>query len=220
MITEYSIFLGIFGLLTGYCFPQLAQRIITYKYSSGNGFAGELLWMPNLAFSIVTSIINAAGWTVVSCFSRSPFTTFLFSSLWTLAILIAVIDLKTHKIPNEMVLCVMILGSSFQLFSGGGKGLFYAALSMLAVMASFTLLAGAMGFRSVGAGDIKLAGAMGLTLSYPYILHGLIGMSLLMALYCITGIVLKKLTLKSMLPFAPFMMAGMAYAMIVILISK
>lgn len=219
MITEYSILLGIFGLLTGYCFPQFAQRIITYKYFNGNGFAAQSFWMPNSAFGIVTCLLNATGWTVVSCFSHSLFITFLFSSLWTLAILIAVIDLKIHRIPNEMVFSVMILGSAFQLFSGGVRGLFNAGLSMLAVMAFFTLLAGAMGFRSVGAGDIKLAGAMGLTLSYPYILHGLVGMSFLMTIYCISGIILKKLTLKSMLPFAPFLMAGMTYALIVILVN-
>lgn len=217
MKIEYSISLIMFGSIIGYYVPLFAQKIITYKYSKGNGLSAQLLWMPK--FGIVTCILNATGWGMVAYFSYSSFIALLFDLLLTLAILIAVVDLRVHKIPNETVFGVMVLGSAFQLFSNGGKGLLYGGLSMLAVMACFTLLAGAMGFRSVGAGDIKLAGAMGLTLSYPYILHGLIVMSLLMAFYCTVGIIFKKLTLKSMLPFAPFMMAGMSYALIIILNS-
>jgi hypothetical protein len=44
-------------------------------------------------------------------------------------------------------------------------------------------------------------------------------MSALMIVYCLTGMLMKKLTLKSVLPFAPFMMAGLSAAIVCILIG-
>ncbi len=215
-----AVVMGALGLVAGFFAPLLARKTIIYKYAKKNKefvedkrFTGSLL-------KVGSALFNAAGWAVIGFFAKNPFSAVLLSLLWTMAIIIAVIDVRVHMIPNETVLAVAALGIFFQLSYFGVTGLLYSAISIIAVMVAFTVLAGIMGFGvSVGAGDVKLAGAMGLVLGYPYILHGLLAMSALMIVYCIIGLLTKRLTLKSMFPFAPFMMAGMTVAIIAILLG-
>ncbi|HEX2986462.1 MAG TPA: A24 family peptidase [Caproiciproducens sp.] len=216
MKTVWVIVPALFGLVSGFFIPLAAREIMLAKYREKYEslvLKKVFTWLP-----VLCCLLNAAGWAAISYYSQNVFSASALCLIWSLAILISVIDVQIHTIPNETVLLLMVLGIDFQLSCFGLNGLLFAALSMAAVMAGFLFLAGAMGFQSVGAGDVKLAGAMGLALGYPHILYGLIAMSVLMIAYSLTGMLLKKITLKSMLPFAPFMMAGMAVAVILLLV--
>lgn len=216
MNIKLLLMMGMLGLVLGCLIPILAKKIIIYKYSVPK----NKIHPYELIIRMICGTINAAGWSAISFYSRNPFEILLLCCLWSMAVLIADIDLQVHKIPNETVLIMAVLGSVFQFLHFGVKGFLFAVISMIAVMLCFTVLGAVMGFRTIGAGDVKLAGAMGLALGYPLVLQGLLFMSLLMAVTCVIGIALKKLTLKSMLPFAPFMMAGFAYSILYLLIMS
>ncbi len=215
MKTVWVIVPALFGLVWGFFIPLAARKIMLAKYREKyeSTAAKKYIGLP-----VLCVLLNAPGWAAISYYSRNFFSASALCLIWSLAILISVIDVQIHTIPNETVLLLMVLGIAFQLSCFGLNGLLFAALSMAAVMAGFLFLAGTMGFHSVGAGDVKLAGAMGLALGYPHILYGLIAMSVLMIAYSLIGMLLKKITLKSMLPFAPFMMAGMAVAVVLLLV--
>jgi leader peptidase (prepilin peptidase)/N-methyltransferase len=83
---------------------------------------------------------------------------------------------------------------------------------MAATMALFLIVALVLGFETVGAGDVKLSGAMGFVLGYPLILYGVLAMCGAIVAFCVAGMALCRLTLKSLLPFAPFMMFGLLFA--------
>ena len=112
---------------------------------------------------------------------------------------------------------MIVLGLAFQAVQFGLSALFPALLCMVAMMILFSAVAGFIGFDKVGAGDVKLAGTMGLALGYPAIISGLIIMSVVFVLFTLAGLVTKKLTLKTMVPFAPFMMTGMVFALLYII---
>lgn len=136
------------------------------------------------------------------------------SLIFTLSVIIAIIDLQIRLIPNELVLALLVLGLIFQITYFGKESLPSSILTMFGMMLIFSVVAGAMGFGKVGAGDVKLAGAIGLTLGYPNILTALIVLAALIVIYCSIGLATKRLTLRSMFPFAPFMMAGTVSALI------
>lgn len=213
------VIMGLFGLSAGYFVPLFAHKAVAYKYAGKQQDVVQHVDTSRLLLKAVNAVFYSVGWAMIAFYCKSVLSAVLLCLLWAMAALITVIDLKVHKIPNEAVLIVAVLGIIFQLSCFGILGLFYAFLSMIAVMVLCITLVEMMGFQSFGAGDVKLAGAMGLSLGYPHILQGLISMSILLILFCLIGMLFKKLTLKSMLPFAPFMMAGMSAAIIGILIG-
>lgn len=213
-----SVAMGAAGLAAGFFIPLLAQKTAEYKYEAKGR---ELVPAPRFNGPLLKagcSVLNAAGWAAAGCYAANWVSPALVALLWTLAVVVAIVDIRIHIIPNEAVLAMAVLGAGLQLALFGAAGLLRALAAMAAVMAAFIVLAAFLGFHAVGAGDVKLAGAMGLALGYPYILHALLGMAALLVVYCAGGIAMKKLTLKSMLPFAPFMMAGMLAAMTAILL--
>jgi len=122
--------------------------------------------------------------------------------------------LKTRIIPNELVLATIAVGVCFQITYYGAISMITALFTMAGMMILFSVAAGMVGFGKVGAGDMKLAGAMGLALGYPGILTALAAMSAGLLIYSLTGLFLRKLTMKSAFPFAPFMMLGLAVSLL------
>ena len=97
------------------------------------------------------------------------------------------------------------------------KALLTALICMLVLAMLYLFVGFILGMDKIGAGDVKLAGVMGLILGHPAIVTAILFMSLSIILYCVIGIWIKKLTLISMFPFAPFMMFGMMVSLCQIL---
>lgn len=212
-----AIVLGVPGLLIGWFIPTAAQKATEYKFKK---LHKELARDPRYAlpiFKACMAVLNGGGWAVVGLFASKPLSAVLLGLIWVLAILIAVVDIRIRIIPNEGVLILAPLGLLFQFTYFGVTGVITAVITMVAVMLVLSVLAGLMGPSAVGAGDVKLAGAMGLVLGFPNILYGLFAMSAVMLVYIVAGLLSKKLTFKSFFPFAPFMMTGLAAAVIVVI---
>jgi len=164
-------------------------------------------------------ILHITLWAFIGFKVDNIYLALLISFLLSLALLISRIDLGIHIIPNELVLTMIVIGILLQLVSFDLKSFLIAIGCMIGMGALFLITAAVIGFDKVGAGDVKLAGAIGLVLGYPDILTALIAMSAAMILYCAIGFSAYKLTLRSMLPFAPFMMIGMITGLISNLIA-
>jgi len=206
-INPIIIVFGVAGLLLGFLIPPISRRIISIKCKKQNkvvkGNHMDKLW-----FQITVCICNGILWTTVA-FKLAPVSALLCSVLVTLAILFAIIDIRIHMIPNELVLVTLGVGTLFQLVHFGVRSLLLSLLCMLVMMLIYLLVGLILGMDKVGAGDVKLAGVMGLSLGYPSILTAVFFMSISMIAYCVIGIWIKKLTFVSMFPFAPFMMFGL-----------
>jgi len=85
-----------------------------------------------------------------------------------------VCDLRTHKIPNGLTLSALALGLALNMGLGGAHGL---ARSLEGV-AIAGLSLGLYGLRMLGAGDVKLLGAVGALLGPTFALWTLLGTAL------------------------------------------
>jgi len=209
---------GLSGAALGFLTPAAAQKIARYKCLRKNLKLEPDARYTSYPVRFMALAINAAAWALAGMKMNMP-AAFLLALLFSLSVLIAVIDLRISLIPNELVLLMLLTGSAFQILQFGFRAFPFSVFCMLAMTVLFTSVACAVGFGKVGAGDVKLAGAMGLALGYPNIITALLIMSAALFIYGITGIVTKRLTLRSMFPFAPFMMTGTVTTLIMLVFS-
>jgi leader peptidase (prepilin peptidase)/N-methyltransferase len=197
------------GLLSGFLLPQIACRIAWLKcVRCGKEFSEDSRF-DSLLLRLILSLVMAGTWAYGSLVIRNPLHAALLGLLTAIAVLISLIDLRIRIIPNEMVAALVAAGVLFQILRNGAPALLPSLLAMLITMIVFTVAAGAIGAGKVGAGDVKLAGAMALALGYPGILTAMGMMGALLFVYCLIGLAAKKLTLRSMFAFGPFLMGGM-----------
>ncbi len=155
----------------------------------------------------------------VSCFmlQASNLVYLLFISSCLIAIF--VFDLKHYIIPDEIVYpailvsCIWYLVSSI-IFDSYTKyeilNTIYSAFSAALFFLSIYLVTKG---RGLGFGDVKLAFLMGLVLGFPKILAALFFAFLVGAILGAVLILAKKKELKSELPFAPFLISGVFFAL-------
>jgi leader peptidase (prepilin peptidase)/N-methyltransferase len=155
-----------------------------------------------------------------------------------LAVRLTLIDVRHHLLPNRIVFPayavagVLLLGAAASsailgvdpaASPEGGAGLFgVPGLRVLAgggVLWLFYFLLRAAYPPGMGFGDVKLAGVLGMYLgflSWPHVLAGTFGAFLFGGLWSLGLLAVRRGTLKSSIPFGPFMLAGTAAAMLLL----
>ena len=153
-----------------------------------------------------------------------------------MAVRLTVIDVRHHRLPDRIVLPsyavagVLLLGavaartgtpaavhgsdSGDVLF--GGPGL--RVLAGGAALWLFYFLLRALYPPGMGFGDVKLAGVLGMYLGFlgwQHVLAGTFAAFLFGGLWSLGLLVSRRGTLKTSIPFGPFMLAGTAAAMLV-----
>ncbi len=207
------VLLGLAGAALGFGIPDISQSLTLYKCRKKNLTLSPEPRFTSAYLKLGLCLLNGAAWGLSGLLTGHLTAAVLISLLFSTAVLIAIIDIRIRIVPNELLLVMLILGIAFQATQFGLTAILVAALCMIGMMVFFTFVAGMVGFDKVGAGDVKLAGAMGLALGYPNIISALIIMCAGFLLFSVIGLLIRKLTLKSMLPFAPFMMTGMVVAL-------
>jgi len=134
--------------------------------------------------------------------------------LAAISIVLALIDLETHTLPNRIVLPSYIIGSVLMGASAIASGDFYslgrAFLGATVMWLLYLFMAltynGGMGF-----GDVKTAGALGLFLGYlgwTVLIVGAFSAFVLGGIFALGLMMTKKVKLKSGIPFGPWMLVG------------
>jgi len=187
-------------------YPIISDQIVVYKHQKRD--IKTAAWGFNRKLCVIFFILNGLLWGFAGMEAGDTISALLVSLLFTVAILIAVVDLRIRLIPNELILIMLCLGVPFQIIFFGWSSLLPAFLCMIAIGLVFTLVGRLVGFEQVGAGDVKLVAVMGFVLGYPNIMIALTGLTVVLLIYCLGGLALKKLTRYSTFPFAPFLMFG------------
>jgi leader peptidase (prepilin peptidase)/N-methyltransferase len=151
---------------------------------------------------------------------------------------LTVIDVRHHRLPDRIVLPsyvvagVLLLGAVATYAAvgvpakasvpDGGAGLFgVPGLRVVAGGAAlwlFYFLLRALYPPGMGFGDVKLAGVLGMYLGFlgwQHVVAGTFAAFLFGGLWSLGLLVSRRGTLKSSIPFGPFMLAGAAAAMLV-----
>lgn len=154
------------------------------------------------------------------------------------AVRLTVIDVRQHRLPDRIVFPsyavagALLLGavaihsvagaSAAAAVPDGDAGLLgVPGLRVIAGGAAlwlFYFLLRALYPPGMGFGDVKLAGVLGMYLGFlgwPHVLAGTFAAFLLGGLWSVGLLLSRRGTLKSSIPFGPFMLAGTAVAMMV-----
>lgn len=214
-----ALIMAMIGLAAGWFVPRIAEKLIAYKFLKKRKELPDGKKYLSLSAKLVCMLVSGILLAVTGLLTNSVLNAVVFSVVMIDAVLISVIDIRVRMIPNETVFLLAAVGLVLLITAGDVAGIFQAAISMFVVMFVFIALGSAMGSESIGAGDVKLAGAMALVLGFPQIMYGLIGMSGMLLIWIGTGLLLKKLTLKSSLAFGPFMMGGTVLAVYIRLLG-
>lgn len=134
--------------------------------------------------------------------------------VWNTCLLIAVIDFKVKKIPNQLILFLLAVRLVFLAVecilspSGALAALLYSLIGML--VGGMVLLASMLLSRGgVGAGDLKLFAACGFFFGLNGVMAIMMYSLMFAALASITLLVSRKAKMKSTLAMGPFVFLGL-----------
>ncbi|MEC5181624.1 A24 family peptidase [Arthrobacter sp. CG_A4] len=155
-----------------------------------------------------------------------------------MAVRLTVIDVRHHLLPDRIIFPsyaaagVLLIGAAASSFltggtqtalPGGGAGLLgVPGLRILAGGAAlwlFYFLLRAAYPPGMGFGDVKLAGVLGMYLGFlgwSHVFAGTFAAFLVGGLWSLGLLAVRRGTLKSNIPFGPFMLAGAAAAMLLL----
>ncbi len=121
---------------------------------------------------------------------------------------VSYIDAKYRVIPNELVLAVIALSAVFGLT---GVISFRIGSSLLGFAVCFAVfMIPCIWKHKIGAGDVKLAAAMGFALGFSGSLYAIVCMGGFVLLYLLVGQRLPMAErLKTMIPMGPFLAAAL-----------
>jgi len=186
-----------FLLLKGKC--RYCHKPISWQYPLIELSTGILFVVNFTRFNLVNistlEFLNLCYLLIVSCF----------------LIIIFVYDLKHYIIPDKIIYPAIVVAFLYQLFrilNFEFNPLLYALLSAIIASGFFLLIVLISRGKWMGVGDIKLAFLMGLILGWPNILTALFLAFFIGAIIGVGLIAGNKKTLKSELPFGPFLVTG------------
>jgi Flp pilus assembly protein protease CpaA len=123
-----------------------------------------------------------------------------------LLLLIAAIDLDVRLVLNE----VLLVGAGLALLHAAAGGWSRLALALVGgglALGVFLLLA-LLQRGAMGAGDVKLAGLLGLMFGYPTALQTLLLGVIVGGVVAAALLLTRRLGRKALIPYAPFLSAG------------
>jgi leader peptidase (prepilin peptidase)/N-methyltransferase len=152
----------------------------------------------------------------------------LMPALWlpviAFMIILAVVDMRLMLIPDETVVGLSLVGLALSSYGDSFLGAYAAVFPQFAHpflghlagaafgLASLGLIVFLSRGRAMGMGDVKLAGAMGLIIGFPDIVFALALSFLIGGIWSAGLLALRSgrgaTTMKTMVPFGPFMVAG------------
>lgn len=212
MINIGVVVLAISGFVIGWFIPNMYRGVIEYKCaqrSRDTPSFNSSIWH-NVLFGIGNMIMYSFAMVLTGDYVLAMSASILIS----LAFIITAVDIKIRLIPNELVLVLILLGAIYRLNLEGVSGIIPSLAGALIMVFLFGLSGKIAGFNKVGAGDLKLAFAIGIVCASTNIVPTLLVMAVTLAAVSVGGILIGKLRRTDMIPFAGFMMAGMTAGII------
>ena len=159
----------------------------------------------------VVEALNGSMWLLTAVLFRGDWLTVaLYCGLFSMLLVLSVIDWRTYMIPNGINLVIFVLGL-LRLSTDFANWSTYI-IGMISVSLVFLLLHILTGGNGLGMGDVKLVAAAGLLLGWPkMILAILVG--------SVSGAVIHSIRMKGgagrKLAFGPYLAAGIWFSALV-----
>jgi prepilin signal peptidase PulO-like enzyme (type II secretory pathway) len=127
-------------------------------------------------------------------------------ALSSLLLAISLVDLAVRRVPDVLVLALLLWAAVQVLWLGQPAPL--AAVVGLAVGGGLFLLAAWLGRGGMGGGDVKLAAALGAILGFPLVIPGLLCGVLTGGLAALALLLTRRAGRKDTMAYAPYLAVG------------
>lgn len=156
----------------------------------------------------IVEALNAAMWLLTGILFRGDWLTVaLYCGLYSLLMVLSVIDWRTFTIPNGVNLAIFVLGV-VRLATDLANWPLYV-IGLVSVSLVFLLLHVLTGGNGLGMGDVKLVAAAGLLLGWPRMILAVLAGSL-------SGAIIHSVRMRRgagrKLAFGPYLAAGIWFA--------
>ena len=131
-----------------------------------------------------------------------------------LAVALGAVDLVRHRLPDALTLPaipITLLLIGITEFAAPATGSIVTALIVAGVIGAAFWALSALLSRAMGLGDVKLVPSLALMTGYVSVAAGLLAVVIafvLGALVALLGLLFRRLSLGSAIPFGPFLLAG------------
>ena len=202
---------AVFGLGWGYASDRIAARWPAHE----DGSIRRRDWRTLL----VVLMGGAAFAGTVARFATDP-GALLFVGAYVIAlVLLFATDLDQKLLPDVITLPLILLALA-AFATGWGpyvntpEDLAWAAAAAIIVPVALYLLAIPFGAGAIGEGDLKLLVSVGLLAVAVKLFYGLVAGALLAGVIVAILVFIRRLTLKSFVPYGPFLIAGSLWAIL------
>lgn len=135
-------------------------------------------------------------------------------ALFVIACRLVVIDIRTHRLPNRIVLptlaALVVVGGVDAMVSGDSTAMIRATWGML-ILGGFYAALRLLSREGMGGGDVKLAAVIGLILgwhSWQALAVGAASAFVLGALFAVSLMMLRRADGSTRIAFGPWMILG------------
>ncbi|KJL45958.1 Type 4 prepilin-like proteins leader peptide-processing enzyme [Microbacterium hydrocarbonoxydans] len=145
---------------------------------------------------------------------RTVLVVLVHAGLIGIGVWLLVIDIRTHRLPNRIVLptlLAVVLLAVLDAVAMGESGALVRALWGLVILGGFYALLRIASRAGMGGGDVKLAALIGVVLgwhSWTALAVGAASAFVLAALYALALIALRRATGSTRIAFGPWMIIG------------
>ncbi|WP_424346455.1 prepilin peptidase [Kocuria sp. CH-021] len=200
---------GLVGAVVGWFLPRVVLRYSPVTDESTSAPSHPLLAVATAALFVLVAAFFGLSWELPA---------YLFFA--AVAVVLTVIDLRHHLLPNAVVLPALGIGFVLLALAAMGEGtwgaLLRAALGALALFVLYLVLA-LISPAGLGMGDVKLAAVLGLFLGFQGWGALFVGAVLASVVGMVVGLAVlasRRGGLRSDVPFGPSMLAGALVAVV------
>jgi leader peptidase (prepilin peptidase)/N-methyltransferase len=201
----------VLGLAWGYASDRIAARWPAHE----DGSIRPRDWRTPL----VVLIGGASFGATVARFGERP-EELLVIGLYVIAlVLLFATDLDQKLLPDIITLpliafALAAFATGFGPYVNTTEDLAWAAAAAIVVPVSLYLLAIPFGAGAIGEGDLKLLVSVGLLAGAVKLFYGLVAGALLAGILIAILVFIRRLTMKSYVPYGPFLIAGTLWAIL------
>ncbi len=211
MLTPLAIALAVLGAAWGFVADRIAARWPAHE----DGHVRAIDW--RTAVAVVVGAIALGGLTLRYA---DPVPVVVIGAYLVALVLLLATDLDQRLLPDVITLPAIPLALLFTL-SGLNPMLSPDALPVAVLVAivlpvGLALLAIPFGAGAIGMGDLKLLVSMGLLAGPVRLVIGVVYGALLAGLVIVVLLVVRRITLKTYIPFGPFLIFGAMWAILVL----